>query len=192
MATKWGKRNGCKFASDAVLKGDWLAVFGLLMQGSINANCPYPSNNGPRLNIVTWARRYNSTHPNRDLIKHELTADVTYGTPLLHQTVMSEGITNKASHKPGLKVLLDNGADINLQDKSNGYTALHVACMLCRSHLIDYLLSRKADRTILSHDGDLATDLMPRWCKTVVKAPSYYDPKADATTVKVDDYEDEE
>lgn len=192
MATKWGKRNGCKFASDAVMRGDWLALYGLLMQGGINADCPYPSRETTKFNIITWARRYNSTHPNRDLIKHDMKVEFTYGTPLLHQVVMTEGITNKASHRPGLKVLLDNGADINLQDKANGYTALHVACMLCRTTLIDFLISKNADRSIESHDGEIATDLMPRWCKTVVKAPEYYNPKYDATPVKVDDFEDDD
>lgn len=192
MATKWGKRNGCKFASDAALRGDWLALHGLILQGSANADCPYPASTPVRLDIVTWAKRFNSNHPNQDLIKHDLKAEVSYGTPLLHQVVMAEGLANKQSYKPGLKLLLDNGADIDLQDKADGNTALHVACKLCRTTLIDYLLSRKANRKIENLDGEIATDLMPRWCKTVVKAEDYYNPSINKTSTNPKDYQDDE
>lgn len=191
MKTQWGKRNGCKFASDAVLRGDWVALYGLLIQGSANADCPFPVQAPVPLKLTTWARRYNSTHPNRDLVKHSLTAEITYGTPLLHQVVMAEGVDNQKSFRQGLDVLLKNGADINLQDKTNGYTALHVACMLCRSHLMEYLLSKKADRTKKDFKGKTATELMPKWCKTVVKAPQYYDPHS-TNQMDDEDFDDEE
>jgi ankyrin repeat protein len=175
MKTQFGKRNGCKFASDAVLRGDWVALHGLMVQGGLSADCPFPSNESVPVQLTTWARRYNSTHPNRSLIKHELEAEISFGTPLLHQVVMAEGIDNKKSFAPGIKLLLDRGADIDLQDRANGYTALHIACMLCRSNLMEFLLSKKAKRDIKSWDGQIATELMPRWCKTVIKADSSTD-----------------
>lgn len=147
-----------------------MALHGLMLQGGISADCPFPSNERRApLKIVTWARRFNSNHPNRDLIKHELEADISFGTPLLHQAVIAEGITNKVSFRPGLKLLLGMGANINLQDKAHGYTALHLACMLCRTSLIDYLIENGAKRDIPANNGKNALEMMPRWCKTVVK-----------------------
>lgn len=172
MKSQWGKRNGCKFASDAVLNGDWGALYGLMIQSGLSAECPYPSNQGSSLNIVTWSRRFNTTHPNRDLVRHDIKAEIHYGMPLLHQVVVAEGIENKKSFRQGLQVLLDNGADIDAQDSKYGYTALHWACMLCRSHLMQYLIEQRADRSITSYSGKTATEMMPKWCKTVIRHPS--------------------
>lgn len=171
MKSQWGKRNACKFASDAVLNGDWTALFYLITHSGASADCKYPSDQPQTLNIVTWANRYNANHPRQDLVKHDLKAEISYGTPLLHQVVMAEGVTNKKSFRPGLKVLLDAGADIDAQDLKHGYTALHVACKLCRTSLVEYLLANKADRTIEDYDGRVATDLFPRWCKMTVRYP---------------------
>lgn len=146
-----------------------MALHGLMVQGGVAPDCPYPSNERQTLNIVTWAHRYNSTHPNRDLIKHELKAVISFGTPLLHQVVMAEGVTNRVSFRPGLKLLLDRGADINKQDQANGYTALHLACLLCRTALIDFLLERGAQRDIRASNGKTATEMMPKWCKKVIR-----------------------
>jgi len=147
-----------------------MALHGLMLQGGVSADCPFPSNERQTpIKVVTWARRFNSTHPNRDVIKHELEAEISFGTPLLHQAVIAEGITNKQSFRPGVKLLLDMGADIDMQDKAKGYTALHLACILCRTSLIDYLLEKGARRDILAKNGKSATEMMPRWCKKVLK-----------------------
>lgn len=185
MKSQWGKRNGCKFASDAVLKGDWLALHGLLLQGGLSADCPFPSNEKVKVPLVTWAKRYNSTHPDQTLIRHELEAEISYGTPLLHQVVIAEGIENKASFVPGLKLLIERGADINLQDNAQGDTALHVACSLCRTGLIDFLMQKRAKRDIRNKKGKTATEMMPRWCKTIIKANTPAD-EADLDELSLD------
>lgn len=170
MQSKWGKRNGCKFASDAVLNGDWKALIGLMAQNGLSAHCAFPAGTLPiPLKIVTWARRYNSTHPNNQLIRHELKATISAGMPLLHQVVIAEGVLNSKSFRPGLQLLLDRGADIDAQDKEYGYTALHWACKLCRSQLMQYLIEKKANRNVKSFDGETPTELMPKWCKTVIR-----------------------
>jgi hypothetical protein len=173
MKSQWGKRNGCKFASDAVLKGDWKALTGLMIQGGLSADCPFPSNETHTIKLVTWAQRYNSTHSDPQLIPHNLEAKVSYGTPLLHQAIIAEGIDNKRSFKHGLQFLLDRGADIDLQDDSDGNTALHIASMLCRTQLIEFLISKKAKRDVENDDGLVAIETMPKWCKHIVRPNSY-------------------
>lgn len=171
MKNQWMKKNGCKFASDAVFNGDWNALRGLMVSKGISADCPWPTNETKKVKVTTWARKYVSTHPNGELVQHDMEVEIGYGTPLLHQVVIAEGIDNKRTYRPGLQMLLENGADINLQDRQNGYTALHYACMLCRSYLMQFLISKKADLDILSKDGRKPAEMMPRWCKTVIRRP---------------------
>lgn len=45
------------------------------------------------------------------------------------------------------KVLIDAGADINLQN-NDGSTALHTAAFFCRPEIVKMLLDKKADKTI--------------------------------------------
>ncbi len=57
-----------------------------------------------------------------------------------------------------LKDLLKNGADPNYQDKSDGTTALHLACEQLRVEMAQVLLHASANPTLLSKYGHSAAD----------------------------------
>ncbi|KAJ3261416.1 Ankyrin repeat domain-containing protein 40 [Boothiomyces macroporosus] len=57
---------------------------------------------------------------------------------------------------------LENGADINNQNKMNGWTALHWACSRGQEELIKILLNRGADANLLDNKQRKPIDLMKK------------------------------
>ena len=68
------------------------------------------------------------------------------------------------NRQKAIRVMLDNGADINYRVRKNGRTALHVACKFYRSShkhaIIKMLLANGASTTILDKKGKTAYDYL--------------------------------
>lgn len=87
-------------------------------------------------------------------VTDSLSANSPYLTPLIWAV--------KRGSLAACEFLLLNGADIDKQDHE-GYTALHHACNLGRTHLVCLLLRRRANQMIANYEGrfplDIAVDL---------------------------------
>lgn len=57
-----------------------------------------------------------------------------------------------------LKILLNNGANINIQGDL-GYTALHYACMKGHISVVELLLKHNASKTIKNEFGEQVIDI---------------------------------
>jgi ankyrin repeat protein len=55
-------------------------------------------------------------------------------------------------------MLLDAGADVNIQDE-DGYTALHVSAFNNRIEITQVLIDAGADKSIPNNDGELPYEL---------------------------------
>lgn len=73
-----------------------------------------------------------------------------YNTPLM--------IAAWSGELDEVKLLVENGACINQQDKGNGFTALIKATYKKNIDVVEYLLSKGADRTICSFERKTALD----------------------------------
>lgn len=61
---------------------------------------------------------------------------------------------------PILKLVVENGSDVNYQDKANGYFALQIAIEKNNSNVIQYLLQKKADPLLYDkHNANVLHDL---------------------------------
>ena len=58
-----------------------------------------------------------------------------------------------------IQLLLDYGADVNVQDRNNGFTPLMYAARFNSQDLCDFLLANGADKSIINHNGKTATEL---------------------------------
>lgn len=92
--------------------------------------------------------------------------EISHGIPLLQLAVISEGIENK-SQKPLINFLVKNGAQLELQDEA-GNTALHYACSLCRTNLIEVLVKKGASFKTENFTKQTPIDVMPDWCKSKI------------------------
>eukprot|EP00794_Sanderia_malayensis_P010990 gene10990-12153_t len=76
-----------------------------------------------------------------------------------------------------VRKFLDKGADVNSQNKVNGWTALHWAVKRGHKNIVELLLSRGADPSILNAKGELPIDLTDREdIKKLFKTSSADDP----------------
>lgn len=97
----------------------------------------------------------------RHLFDHgQINPTTTYnGLPLLHRVVLNKGSPER------VKLLLDNGADINAQRQRDGYTALHIAEVLGDVPCRQLLLKRGADTTIKDANGYTYLEVMNNYAK---------------------------
>ncbi|KAM9780251.1 ankyrin repeat domain-containing protein 40 [Neosynchiropus ocellatus] len=58
-----------------------------------------------------------------------------------------------------VRSLVENGVNVNSQNEINGWTCLHWACKRNHKHIVSYLLSRGADKEILTAKEELASQL---------------------------------
>lgn len=75
-------------------------------------------------------------------------------------------LASEAGHTEVVRILLENGGDVNAQDQMNGETPLHLACEAGFSDIIQLLLHHGADTTIENvykkqalHYADAATQV---------------------------------
>lgn len=71
----------------------------------------------------------------------------------------SETVSTTPYPIPYVQALLDAGANINKRS-SHGRTPLMMACMECKPSIVNYLLSRGADASILDNEGNSCFDML--------------------------------
>ncbi|XP_071493487.1 ankyrin repeat domain-containing protein 40-like [Diadema antillarum] len=78
-----------------------------------------------------------------------------------NQNVIEEKLRESSSigDRDGIEDCLGQGADVNSQNKMNGWTALHWASKRGHPTIVRYLLSRGADVSIATQKGELAVQL---------------------------------
>ena len=62
-----------------------------------------------------------------------------------------------------LRMLVDAGADLNVQDTSHKETPLHLAALYGPTDIVQYLLARKAAPEVLNHRGERPYDIALRF-----------------------------
>eukprot|EP00730_Choanoeca_flexa_P002497 TRINITY_DN11070_c0_g2_i2.p2 TRINITY_DN11070_c0_g2~~TRINITY_DN11070_c0_g2_i2.p2 ORF type:complete len:109 (+),score=7.69 TRINITY_DN11070_c0_g2_i2:66-392(+) len=63
-------------------------------------------------------------------------------------------------HEAVVEALLEHGADVNVQNKSNGWTALHAASLQGTAHLMPFMPNK-------AHNLDLICAALMRWYHSV-------------------------
>ena len=83
-------------------------------------------------------------------------ADINALTTGTNRTALS--IAASRRYGPGVTTLINNGADLNTQDR-DGWTALHYATYADNELYVEQLLKAGIDPTIISNDGRTANQV---------------------------------
>ncbi|XP_040571104.1 uncharacterized protein [Lepeophtheirus salmonis] len=99
-----------------------------------------------------------------DILKHLIKDGAPINeTDSIGQTPLHYAISNPSLAKTLIPILLAEGAHINVQRKSDGWTALHLAAMFGRSDLVGILLKNGANPELKDNEGNKPQEIARKY-----------------------------